>query len=86
MESFIAKLPAIVEQGSLILAALVVVATIVAKLTPSPKDDKVVSKISSAIFKVLQYLPTFGINPKTKKLEQAYESLKVKDVAPKADK
>ena len=59
----------IVLQG---IGALVIAATCVVKLTPSSKDDAVVADIGSKFLKFLSYLPTIGINPRTKKIEEAY--------------
>jgi len=59
-----------IQYGLEILGGIVVVATVIARLTPSPKDDGIVKKISDVVFKVIAYLPTIGINPNTKKLEK----------------
>jgi hypothetical protein len=65
------ELIAKIELGLELLGALVVFATIVVKLTPSKSDNAVVAKIADYIFKVFKYLPTLGVNPKTKELEEA---------------
>lgn len=60
-----------IELALELIGALAVAATIIAKLTPTPKDDGAVKKISDIVFKIIKYLPTFGVNPKTKQLEEA---------------
>lgn len=76
MEELLVKVIPFLETASYILMALVVVGTIVAKITPTPKDDKIVSKFASIVLKAIKFLPTLGVNPSTKKLEEAYERLK----------
>ena len=65
-----------IEQYAIIIAQvlgyLTIGATIIVRLTPSKKDDEDVGKITSVIWKYIGYLPTLGINPRTKKLEEAY--------------
>lgn len=75
MEELFAKLPEYLSQGAQYLAGLVVIATVVARLTPSESDNAKVKKYADMILKVIAYLPTLGINPKTKKLESAYKEL-----------
>lgn len=60
-----------IELGLEILGALVVFATIVVKLTPTKSDNEFVKKVADIVFKVFKYLPTLGVNPKTKELEEA---------------
>lgn len=75
MMEFIAKLPEYLSMGAQILAGLVVVATTVARITPSAADNATVKKYADMILKVISYLPTLGVNPKTKELEKAYSEL-----------
>lgn len=70
--SFIPKLEFLAQ----ILGGIVIVATVVAKLTPTPKDDSIVDKVAKIVLKVVKYLPTLGVNPNTKSLEKAYDELK----------
>lgn len=58
------------------LGALSIAATVVVKLTPSPKDDEKVGKYVGMIWKFVSYMPTLGVNPKTEHLEKALKSLK----------
>lgn len=84
MQEFLVKVPDLIQMISLVLSAIVVLATVIVRITPSPKDDEVVSGIAQKLFKVLSWLPTIGINPKTQKLQEAYEELKEKNDSQKA--
>jgi len=53
-------------------------ATVVVRLTPKQSDDEKVGKFTAWLLKILHWLPTLGVNPQTKKLEEALEDLKVK--------
>lgn len=64
--------PAILE----LLGALAVAATIIVRVTPSETDDEKVSKAVAMLLKVISWMPTIGINPRTKKLEEALKELK----------
>ena len=55
-----------------ILGYLTIGATIIVRLTPNKEDDLKAEKISGKIWKYINMLPTVGINPRTKKLEDAY--------------
>jgi hypothetical protein len=77
MQDLIDKAPMMLENLAQALGILVLVATFIAKLTPSPADDGKVHKISDMIHKLIGYLPTIGINPNTKKLQEAFEGMKV---------
>lgn len=76
MEKLIADLPHYVELLAQFLGGLVIFATVAVRLTPSPKDDEAVGKYAGKILKFLSYLPTIGLNPQTKKIQDAYEDLK----------
>ena len=60
------------------ITALVVLATIIVRLTPTKKDDAPVLALGAKVWKAVQWLPTVGINPQTKALQQAYEDARVK--------
>lgn len=66
---FIQEYAPIVAQ---ILGYLTIGATIVVKLTPNKEDDLKAEKLAGKIWKYINMLPTIGINPRTKKLEEAY--------------
>lgn len=57
------------------LVALMVLATIVVKLTKSSADDVMVDSFSNKLLKAMSYLPTIGVNPRTKHLEEALKEL-----------
>ena len=65
-------LPAVLQA----IGGLVIVATIAVRLTPSKGDDESVGKVAKYFFRLLQFLPTIGVNPQTKKIEEAYKDLK----------
>ena len=65
------KIQPLVEILSYLVLGLVITATALARLTPSPKDDEAVGKIKAMVLLALKFLPTIGINPQTKKLEEA---------------
>jgi hypothetical protein len=76
MDGLIQKVLALVDPISQGLFALVILLTIIAKLTPNKKDDEIASKAGKLLLKFFNFLPKFGVNPSTKKLEAAYEELK----------
>lgn len=59
-----------------VVGAVAGIATIIVRITPSTKDDKIVGKCIKGILKVMSYLPTIGINPETKKMKEDLKSLK----------
>ena len=60
-------LPAVMQ----LLGGLTLVATLVVQLTPSLKDDELVGEIKKWLLKAMHWMPTLGVNPKTKELEDA---------------
>lgn len=83
MQELLMKVPDIIQVIALLGMVVSILATIVVRLTPSTADDEKVSAIIAKFMKVLQWLPTIGINPQTKKLQEAYEELKAKQDANK---
>lgn len=71
MDKLIEYGPAVLQ----VLGALVIIATIVVRFTPSKEDDLKVQGLAAKFFRFMAYLPTIGINPRTKKLEEAYKEL-----------
>lgn len=47
--------------------------TIFVKITPNKNDDLQAEKITGKIWKYINMLPSIGINPRTKALEEAYK-------------
>jgi hypothetical protein len=70
--SFIIEKAEIIAQ---ILGGLVIVATAVAKLLPKNSQSESVRAVTDMILKVIQYLPTLGVNPKTEHIEKAYKQM-----------
>jgi hypothetical protein len=76
MENIVGMLPQYIEILCQLIGAVAVLATVVVRLTPSPKDDDFLHGFMAKFLKVISYLPTIGINPRTKKLEEAYKEMK----------
>jgi hypothetical protein len=58
-----------------IIGVLTIVATVVARFIPSESFKKNEKSVSSFLWKLISYFPTLGKNPRTKKLEEAYQEL-----------
>lgn len=82
MANLLTKIPDIVQLIALIGMAVSILATLVARIIPGTKDDEAVGKFASFVLKLIGWLPTLGVNPQTKKLEEAYAELKAKVEAP----
>ena len=76
MEQYLEKVPAVVQMISMILMSLTILATVVVRLAPHKIDDDKLTKFAGTLIKVLNWMPTIGLNPKTKELQQAYEALR----------
>jgi hypothetical protein len=76
MEELLSKVPSYVELGALFITSLVIVASVGVRFTKSTKDDAYVGKVANFFIKLFSYLPTLGLNPQTKKLEEAYKELR----------
>lgn len=63
--------PEILNQILTIAGALIVPATILTRITPTPKDDEFVDGFHRKFISFTQWLPTVGISPRTKELEIA---------------
>lgn len=79
MEALIEQIPFYVKGAALILSSLVLFATAIARITKTKKDDVAVGKFREIVFKIIKFLPTIGINPETKKIEENLKELKEKD-------
>jgi len=75
MEEMIGKIPAWIQGISLAFSGIVMVATAAARLTPTKKDDKFVLGAKTTLDKVLAWLPTIGVNPHTKKVEEKLQEI-----------
>jgi len=78
IQEILKKVPEIIQVIALLGMVVTILATIIARLTANTKDDEIVGKFASIVVKLIKWLPTIGMNPQTKKLEEAYEELKAK--------
>ena len=78
MDEIFSKLPEYFTVAAEVIGVIAIVATVVVRLTPNKEDDEKVGKIVKLIFRLVSYLPTLGINPKTKNLEKAVKELSEK--------
>jgi hypothetical protein len=85
MQDFLLQVPDWIELIAIFLLALVILATIVARITPTKRDDEAVSKLSAFLLKYLAYLPTFGVNPRTRQLEETLKMVEASKATPDAE-
>lgn len=76
MEEFFVKLIEVLPLVLQALGGLVVAATAIVRISPKSKNIENVDGIADRIFKFINYLPTLGINPRTKKLEEAVKEMR----------
>lgn len=69
MENFKMYVEAAIE----IIGILTVLATVISKLTPSPKDDEAVAGFKLKFEKLMAWLPTFGYNKHQSVVEKSKE-------------
>jgi hypothetical protein len=79
MQELLLKVPDLIQMIALFLMAITLLATVIVRITPSKSDDEMVHGFAGKLLKILQWLPTIGVNPQTKKLQEAYEEIKSKD-------
>lgn len=72
----IAKIMVIFQAVCMAIGVITLVATAVVRITPTKTDDERMSKIAKFVVKALHWLPTIGINPQTKKLEETIMELR----------
>jgi hypothetical protein len=65
----------ILNDLALFVFALTIVATIVVRITPDKADDVKIDLLIQRIHALFQYLPTWGVNPKSKALQEAYKQV-----------
>ena len=75
MESFTTNIMPVINVVSMIVTGVVVIATVIVRITPTDTDDKAAKSISDTVLKILKHFPTIGVNPQTKKLEEALINL-----------
>jgi hypothetical protein len=78
MSELLQKIPDVIELIALFGMAVSILATLIVRVIPGTKDDEAVNKFIGFFLKGLKWLPTIGVNPQTKKLEEAYAELKAK--------
>lgn len=78
MSELLGKIPDFIEAFALLGMVVSIGATILVRLTPSKTDDEKVGKVVEKLQKLLSYLPTFGINPRTQLMEQQLKELQEK--------
>lgn len=78
MEEFITKaleaLPLVLQ----VIGGLAVAATAAVRIVPKSSNIESADGIVDKIFKFISYLPTIGINPRTKQLEDAVKEIRSK--------
>ena len=52
---------------------VVLLATVIVRITPNKADDKKLDEILKKVHKFMSYFPTVGKNPRTKELEKKEE-------------
>jgi hypothetical protein len=65
----------ILNDLALVVFSLTIVATIIVRITPDKADDEKVDILVKKLHFLFQYLPTWGVNPKSKALEEAYKQI-----------
>lgn len=64
--------PELLSQLAQVLGVLTMVATGIARITPTPKDDEYVRGVSKAIWDVIDFFPTVGVNKRTNQIKRNY--------------
>lgn len=77
-QAIVLEAPFWIQFAAQFLMALTLAATVLTRVIKGDKDDIAVGKFTQALLKVLHWLPTIGINPQTKKLEEALKEVKEK--------
>lgn len=65
----------ILNDLALVVFAITIVATIIVRITPDKSDDVKVDLLIQRIHALFQYLPTWGVNPKSKAMQEAYKQV-----------
>lgn len=76
LAEFLSAMPAYIVAICEVIGFVAGIATVIVRITPSPKDDRVVGRFIKGVLKVMSYLPTIGVNPETKKLKDDLKSLR----------
>ena len=54
---------------------LCILATFLVRLTPTDRDDKVIGRFAKWFFLLMHFMPTIGLNPKTKKMKNMLDQI-----------
>lgn len=65
------KLPEIIDIACQLFTSLAIFATVVSRALAKPDVQTKVGKIADKGLELMQYLPTIGVNPKTKQMKEA---------------
>ncbi len=76
MEQFLSQARPIIEMLSVALSLLTLIATVLVRMPFAKQYSDEVSGFAKYLVKVLHWLPTIGINPQTKKLEETIMELR----------
>lgn len=74
MEEFLKRIPDWVQVFALAGMCVSFLATLLVRITPSKADDETAAKALTFFLKVLHWLPTIGVNPQTKELQEKLEA------------
>lgn len=66
-----------------IVFGVVIVATVIVRLTPTKSDDRKLNAFLKRFHSVLAFFPTVGVNPQTRELKKKAEEQEVDDVSRK---
>lgn len=75
MQKVLEMVPDIIQLISLAGMCISILATIVVRITPSKSDDEKLAVFLDKFLRVVQWLPTIGVNPRTQKLEETLKEL-----------
>jgi hypothetical protein len=84
MEQMLEQAKMILDLLSHVVFGICVTATAIVRLTPTKSDDRKMAQILKKVHHVFAYLPTLGINPKTKELEELHDKVEQKDEVSKS--
>lgn len=76
MQQILAQIPDILQLVSILVTLIVLIASIGVRFTKTKADDLFVENAATKVFKAIAWLPTIGVNPRTKALEDFYNEQK----------
>lgn len=78
---FLAQALDLINLLALLFMAISIVATVAVRFTKTQADDLFVESAAAKFLKLMSYLPTVGINPRTKAMEAALKDLQEQNKA-----